>query len=63
LQSRCLRISYVDQHWADGFVLQPPRTLVLATLRGAVLDLLAAGDAERITRAVQRALGDPGTAD
>ena len=33
------------------------RTLVLAVLRGAVLDLLATGDVERTTRAVEQALG------
>ncbi|MGI8715318.1 MAG: TetR/AcrR family transcriptional regulator [Solirubrobacteraceae bacterium] len=32
------------------------RTLVLAVLRGALLDLLATGDAERTTRAVEAAL-------
>jgi hypothetical protein len=32
------------------------RTLVLAVLRGALLDLLATGDRERTTRAVARAL-------
>jgi AcrR family transcriptional regulator len=32
------------------------RTLVLAVLRGALLDLLATGDRERTTRAVRRAL-------
>jgi AcrR family transcriptional regulator len=34
------------------------RTLVLAALRGALLDLLATGDVERTTRAVTRALAD-----
>ncbi len=34
------------------------RTLVLAALRGALLDLLATGDVERTTRAVTRALDD-----
>jgi AcrR family transcriptional regulator len=34
------------------------RTLVLAALRGALLDLLATGDVERTTRAVARALDD-----
>ena len=32
------------------------RTLVLAVLRGALLDLLATGDRDRTTRAVKRAL-------
>ena len=32
------------------------RTLALAVLRGALLDLLATGDRERTTRAVARAL-------
>jgi hypothetical protein len=32
------------------------RTLVLAVLRGALLDLLATGDVRRTTRAVRRAL-------
>lgn len=32
------------------------RTLVLAVLRGALLDLLATGDVKRTTRAVERAL-------
>lgn len=34
------------------------RTLVLAILRGALLDLLATGDERRTTAAVQRALAD-----
>ena len=38
------------------------RTLVLAALRGALLDLLATGDVERTTRAVARALDGPATA-
>jgi len=33
------------------------RTLLLAVLRGALLDLLATGDTERVTRAVERHLG------
>jgi AcrR family transcriptional regulator len=33
------------------------RTLALAVLRGAVLDLLATGDADRVTAAVDRYLG------
>lgn len=36
---------------------QAQRTLLLATLRGALLDLLATGDRERTTAAVQFALG------
>ncbi len=39
------------------------RTLLLAVLRGAMLDLLATGDTERVTRAVERLLrtvGRPG---
>jgi AcrR family transcriptional regulator len=39
------------------------RTLLLAVLRGAMLDLLATGDTERVTQAVERhlrALGRPG---
>jgi AcrR family transcriptional regulator len=35
------------------------RTLVLAVLRGALLDLLATGDAERTTAAVELALSGP----
>jgi AcrR family transcriptional regulator len=35
---------------------QTRRTLALALLRGALLDLLASGDVERTTRAVQRGL-------
>jgi AcrR family transcriptional regulator len=35
------------------------RTLVLAVLRGALLDLLATGDRERTTRAVREALEPP----
>jgi AcrR family transcriptional regulator len=37
------------------------RTLVLAVLRGALLDLLATGDRERTTRAVRRALSPGGS--
>ena len=33
------------------------RTLLLALLRGALLDLLATGDTDRVTRAVERHLG------
>jgi len=36
------------------------RTLLLAVLRGALLDLLATGDADRVTRAVERHLRSPG---
>jgi AcrR family transcriptional regulator len=36
------------------------RTLLLAVLRGALLDLLATGDTERVTRAVERHLGTIG---
>jgi len=36
------------------------RTLVLAVLRGALLDLLATGDRERTTRAVRRAVRTQG---
>jgi hypothetical protein len=38
------------------------RTLALAVLRGALLDLLATDDRERTTRAVQRALSPDGSA-
>jgi AcrR family transcriptional regulator len=34
------------------------RTLLLAVLRGALLDLLATGDTDRVTRAVERHLND-----
>jgi len=37
---------------------QDERTLLLAVLRGALLDLLATGDAGRVTRAVERHLND-----
>ena len=37
---------------------QDERTLLLAVLRGALLDLLATGDAGRVTRAVERHLDD-----
>ena len=37
------------------------RTLVLAVLRGALLDLLATGDARRVTAAVEQALSARGT--
>ena len=51
--------------WLDLLAQQPPdtetnaeaeRTLLLAVLRGALLDLLATGDTERVTRAVERHL-------
>ncbi|HST84356.1 MAG TPA: TetR/AcrR family transcriptional regulator [Kineosporiaceae bacterium] len=41
---------------------QAQRTLLLAVLRGALLDLLATGDAERITAAVTLHLAGPGGA-
>jgi AcrR family transcriptional regulator len=37
---------------------QDERTLLLAVLRGALLDLLATGDNDRVTRAVERHLRD-----
>jgi AcrR family transcriptional regulator len=37
---------------------QDERTLLLAVLRGALLDLLATGDTGRVTRAVERHLND-----
>jgi AcrR family transcriptional regulator len=37
------------------------RTLVLAVLRGALLDLLATGDRDRTTRAILHALSTPGS--
>jgi len=40
----------------DGTGAEAERTLLLAVLRGALLDLLATGDIERITRAVDRHL-------
>ena len=39
---------------ADGPDAESERTLLLAVLRGALLDLLATGDIERTTRAVDR---------
>lgn len=42
-----------QQHTAAG---EAERTLVLAVLRGALLDLLATGDIDRVTRAVERHL-------
>jgi AcrR family transcriptional regulator len=41
---------------ADGPDAVAERTLLLAVLRGALLDLLATGEAERITSAVERHL-------
>jgi AcrR family transcriptional regulator len=40
----------------DGAAAQASRTLVLAVLRGALLDLLATGDTDRITPAVHQHL-------
>lgn len=48
---------------ADTAGTADERTLLLAVLRGALLDLLATGDTERVTRAVElhlRAVGRPG---
>ena len=48
---------------ADTTDTADERTLLLAVLRGALLDLLATGDTERVTRAVElhlRAVGRPG---
>jgi AcrR family transcriptional regulator len=45
-----------DGHSADGHSAEAERTLLLAVLRGALLDLLATGDTERVTRAVDRHL-------
>jgi AcrR family transcriptional regulator len=42
----------------DTEVGEDERTLVLAVLRGALLDLLATGDVDRVTRAVERHLRD-----
>ena len=41
---------------ADGADAEADRTLLLAVLRGALLDLLATGDVARVTRAVERHL-------
>ena len=41
---------------SDGLGAEAERTLLLAVLRGALLDLLATGDTERVTRAVDRHL-------
>jgi AcrR family transcriptional regulator len=41
---------------SDGPDAEAERTLLLAVLRGALLDLLATGEVERITRAVERHL-------
>lgn len=48
---------------ADGPGAEAERTLLLAVLRGALLDLLATGDIERVSRAVDRHLRTvrPGT--
>ncbi len=40
----------------DGADAETERTLLLAVLRGALLDLLATGDTDRVTRAVERHL-------
>jgi AcrR family transcriptional regulator len=40
----------------DDLDAETERTLLLAVLRGALLDLLATGDLERVTRAVERHL-------
>ena len=40
----------------DGADAEAERTLLLAVLRGALLDLLATGDTDRVTRAVERHL-------
>ncbi len=45
-----------DGSGADGSGAEAERTLLLAVLRGALLDLLATGDTERVTRAVDRHL-------
>jgi AcrR family transcriptional regulator len=42
----------------DTEVGEDERTLMLAVLRGALLDLLATGDVDRVTRAVERHLRD-----
>jgi AcrR family transcriptional regulator len=44
---------------SDGPGAEAERTLLLAVLRGALLDLLATGDTERVTRAVDRHLRHP----
>jgi AcrR family transcriptional regulator len=41
---------------ADAEAAEAERTLLLAVLRGALLDLLATGDTDRVTRAVERCL-------
>ena len=52
-----------DGSGADGSGAEAERTLLLAVLRGALLDLLATGDIERVSRAVDRHLHTvrPGT--
>jgi hypothetical protein len=55
-------VDLADQLGAEAGVRLPldeceaERTLLLAVLRGALLDLLASGDAERTTAAVRRFL-------
>jgi hypothetical protein len=46
----------VDECLSFARDAEAERTLLLAVLRGALLDLLATGDIERITRAVDRHL-------
>ena len=46
----------------DAAGAEAERTLLLAVLRGALLDLLATGDTDRVTRAVQRHLDALGPA-
>ena len=41
---------------SGGATAEAERTLLLAVLRGALLDLLATGDADRVTRGVERHL-------
>ncbi|MGW5384936.1 TetR family transcriptional regulator [Nocardia sp. NPDC003963] len=43
----------------DSADARAERTRVLALLRGALIDLLATGDAERVAAAVRREFGDP----
>jgi AcrR family transcriptional regulator len=45
-----------DGSGADGPGAEAERTLLLAVLRGALIDLLATGDIERVSRAVDRHL-------
>jgi AcrR family transcriptional regulator len=53
-----LRLLALSQpaRWRRSRAAQDQRTLVLAVLRGALLDLLATGDIERTTRAVEHFL-------